>query len=184
MSGCLESPAGTRVVPAILPWARVVRAGLRQSAGVRGTPVHAPRRRRRSRDAPDGSPVGHGYAARSNAAESLFRVGSPQPLSGRHSDRVEDLRGRSAPPRYRESQRRRRPELSLGRPAANFGLSRRQAVFAIGHMDEGPSLNLSVAMTLIVSGVMRASRPDRGLRQLNLVLLNTGIATRSIEEII
>ena len=35
------------------------------------------------------------------------------------------------------------------------------------NMGDGPSLHLSVAKTMIVSGVVRASRPDRGLRQLN-----------------
>ena len=34
-------------------------------------------------------------------------------------------------------------------------------------MGDGHSLQLSVAKTMIVSGVVRASRPDRGLRQLN-----------------
>jgi acyl-CoA synthetase (AMP-forming)/AMP-acid ligase II/uncharacterized protein YndB with AHSA1/START domain len=35
------------------------------------------------------------------------------------------------------------------------------------NMGDGHSLQLSIAKTMIVSGVVRASRPDRGLRQLN-----------------
>jgi hypothetical protein len=35
------------------------------------------------------------------------------------------------------------------------------------NMGDGHSLHLSVLKTMIVSGVVRASRPDRGLRQLN-----------------
>lgn len=35
------------------------------------------------------------------------------------------------------------------------------------NMGDGPSLTLSIAKTMIVSGVVRASRPDRGVRQLN-----------------
>ncbi|MEV3903833.1 AMP-binding protein [Mycobacterium sp. NPDC050551] len=37
----------------------------------------------------------------------------------------------------------------------------------LANMGDGPSLHLSVAKTMLVSGVVRASRPDRGLRQLN-----------------
>ncbi|MGA5462604.1 AMP-binding protein [Mycobacterium sp. NPDC050041] len=37
----------------------------------------------------------------------------------------------------------------------------------LANMGDGPSLHLSIAKTMLVSGVVRASRPDRGLRQLN-----------------
>lgn len=37
----------------------------------------------------------------------------------------------------------------------------------LANMGEGRSLHLSVLKTMVVSGVVRASRPDRGLRQLN-----------------
>ena len=37
----------------------------------------------------------------------------------------------------------------------------------LANMGDGHSLHLSVVKTMIVSGVVRASRPDRGLRQLN-----------------
>lgn len=55
----------------------------------------------------------------------------------------------------------------------NEGLQRisdyldRKPTALLSNMGDGPSLQLNVMKTMITSGVVRASRPDRGVRQLN-----------------